>query len=279
VNDDKTKGDKIAAAGEPEKKTLAAKATFSASRDGVEPQTLEIRAWAEDYLPNRKRAYSAAFLLHVLNKTDHALWLTEQFGKWLESARETYEREQQLHATNKELREMTAAELDRPENRRKIAQQASAENANATRLGALNQSGRSLVEQATRNDEFDANRLESWATMLKSLQDIAKKRMPSVAELLKKLGSEGGSEERSARVKRRAEAEGRRGKPRRASKPSAPQIANGADLPKGAQGGKASTEEQKKANMPSIADREGSMSKPEPKKIRMPNHRRRSRAR
>ena len=223
VNDDKTKGDKIAAAGEPEKKTLAAKATFSATRDGVDPQTLEIRAWAEDYLPNRKRAYSAAFLLHVLNKTDHALWLTEQFGKWLESARETYEREQQLHATNKELREMSAAELDRPENRRKIAQQASAENANATRLGALNQSGGSLVEQATRNDEFDAARLESWATLLKSLQNIAKKRMPSVAELLKE--SSGAKSD---------------GQPQ--SKPAAPQIANG-------------------ANMPSIADKEGSMSK------------------
>ncbi|HBJ86904.1 MAG TPA: hypothetical protein DDZ88_24205 [Verrucomicrobiales bacterium] len=260
VNDDKTKGDKIAAAGEPEKKTLAAKATFSATRDGVEPQTLEIRAWAEDYLPNRKRSYSAAFLLHVLNKTDHALWLTEQFGKWLESARETYEREQQLHATNKELREMTAAELDRPENRRKIAQQASAENANASRLGALNQSGRSLVEQATRNDEFDAARLESWATMLKSLQDIAKKRMPSVAELLK----ESSGAKAGAKSDGQPPSEGENQEKGALSKPSAPQIANGAELPKGAQGGKASTEEQKKANMPSITDREGSMSKAEP---------------
>lgn len=270
VNDDKTKGDKIAAAGEPEKKTLAAKATFCASRDGVEPQTLEIRAWAEDYLPERKRAYSAAFLLHVLNKTDHALWLTEQFGKWLESARETYEREQQLHATNKELRQMNAADLDRPENRRKIAQQASAENANAARLSALNQSGRNLVEQATRNDEFDAQRLESWATMLKSLQDIAKKRMPSVAELLKessgaKAGAKG--EEQRAESSPSGNKTPSDQKPQdgesKAGKPSAPQIANGPDLPKGAQGGKASTEEQKKANMPGIADREGSMSKPE----------------
>jgi hypothetical protein len=267
VNDDKTKGDKIAAAGEPEKKTLAAKATFSATRDGVEPQTLEIRAWAEDYLPNRKRAYSAAFLLHVLNKTDHALWLTEQFGKWLESARETYEREQQLHATNKELREMSAAELDRPENRRKIAQQASAENANATRLGALNQSGGSLVEQATRNDEFDAARLESWATLLKSLQNIAKKRMPSVAELLKESSgakasakSDGQPQSAGQRAKGEGENQGKGAQ----SKPSAPQIANGADLPKGSQGGKASTEEQRKANMPSIADKEGSMSKAKP---------------
>lgn len=275
VNDDKTKGDKIAAAGEPEKKTLAAKATFCATRDGVEPQTLEIRAWAEDYLPDRKRAYSAAFVLHVLNKTDHALWLTEQFGKWLEAARETYEREQQLHATNKELRQLNAAELDRPENRRRIAQQASAENANSMRLGTLNQSGRNLVEQATRNDEFDAKRLESWATMLKSLQDIAKKRMPSVADLLKQSSSakagaksegqraEGSQSSQGQKAKGEGENQGKGAQ----SKPSAPQLANGADLPKGPQSGKASTEEQKKENMPSIADKEGSMSKAEQKPV------------
>lgn len=259
VNDDNTKGEKIAAAGEPEKKTLAAKATFCATRDGVEPQTLELRAWADDYLPERKRAYSAAFVLHVLNKTDHALWLTEQFGKWLEAARESYEREQQLHATNRELRQLDAADLDRPENRRKIATQASAETANAARLSALNQSGRSLVEQATRNDEFDAKRLESWATMLKALQDIAAKRMPSVADLLKagasaKNGAKG--EGQSAKSAETAKA-GDAGK----NQPTAPKIANGPDSPKGGAPGKASTEEQKKANMPSISDREGSMSK------------------
>ncbi len=235
VNDDSTKGDKIAAAGEPEKKTLNAKVTFSAIRDGVAPQTLEIRAWAEDYLPGRKRAYSSSFQLQILNKTDHALWLTEQFGKWLESARETYEREQQLHATNRELRQMNAAELDRPENRRKIAQQASSETANAARLGALNQSGRSLVEQATRNDEFDAQRLESWATMLKSLQDIASKKMPSVADLLKQ----------SAGAKSQPSQSGQSGQ--QSQKPSTPQPAN---------------EAPKKPNMPSLTDREASMSKP-----------------
>ena len=128
----------------------------------MEPQAIEVRAWVDDYLPGRPHAHSASFVLQVLNKTDHALWLTEQFGKWLEVAKETYEREQQLHETNKELRALTPEELDRPENRRKVAQQASAENANAARLDSLNQSGRSLVEQATKNDEFDAKRLETW---------------------------------------------------------------------------------------------------------------------
>ena len=183
------RGEKIAAAGGHEKRELDARATFCANREGVEPQTLEVRAWADDYLPGRQHSRSASFVLHILNKTDHALWLTEQFGKWLEVARESYEREQQLHQTNKELRALSPADLDRPENRRRVAQQAAGENANAARLDALTQSGRSLVEQATKNDEFDAKRLESWATMLKALKDIAANRMPSVTALLKQTAS------------------------------------------------------------------------------------------
>ncbi|MGB8355252.1 MAG: hypothetical protein WCD79_15245, partial [Chthoniobacteraceae bacterium] len=137
-------GEKVAAVGQAEKRELAGRATFCATREGVEPQTLEVRAWTDDYLPGRKHVHSAVFILHVLNKTDHALWLTAQFGKWLEVAKESYEKEQQLNQANKELRALSAAELDRPENRRKVSQQAAAENANAARLDSLTQSGREL---------------------------------------------------------------------------------------------------------------------------------------
>jgi hypothetical protein len=182
-------GEKIVAVGAPEKKELETMGTFCATREGVAPQTVEIRAWAIDYLPGRPHVRSAAFILHVLNKTDHALWLTAQFGKWLEAAKETYEREEQLNATNKDLRALSPADLDRPENRRRVEQQAGAENANASRLSNLTDAGKNLVEQATKNDEFDAKRLETWATMLKTLQDIAANRMPSVTDLLRKTAS------------------------------------------------------------------------------------------
>ena len=180
-----SKGDAVSGSGAPEKKELAVRATFCAQRDGVPPQSLEVKAWAEDYLPGRARSYSPGFVIHVLNKDDHAVWLTEQFGKWLQASRETYEHEQRLHETNQELRNMSPEELDRPENRRKVAQQALAESSNGDRLGRLNDSGRRLIEQAARNDAFNAQRLETWAQMLKALKDIADKRMPSVADLLK----------------------------------------------------------------------------------------------
>jgi hypothetical protein len=257
-------GEKVVSAGEPEKKEQSVRATFCAAREGVAPQTIEVRAWADDYLPGRQRSRSAAFVLHVLNKTDHALWLTEQFGKWLEAAKESYEREQQLHQTNKELRNLNGADLDRPENRRRVSQQAAAENANAARLDALTQSGRSLVEQATKNDEFDAKRLESWATMLKSLKNIAANRMPSVSDLLKQTASAATGkpgETNPAQPARQANAS-------QAAKPqdskSAPSISQGTNPPvQSAAAAPIDPNAVPKPPAPSIADRETTFSKPE----------------
>lgn len=189
----RTMGEKPVAAGAPEKREIETVATFSAAREGIEPQTLQIRAFAEDYLPDRDRSFSPTFILHILSNEDHADWLTQEFGKWFRNAREVYEREQQLHETNRGLRSLSPEDLDKPENRRKLEEQASAESANGRRLDALTDAGRDLVRQATKNDEFDAERLESWASMMRELDEIAKNRMPSVADLLKQASRESGS--------------------------------------------------------------------------------------
>jgi hypothetical protein len=280
VDGEPAHGDKIAAAGAPEKKEMNTRATFCAEREGVAPQTIEIKAWADDYLPERKRAYSATFVIHVLSKTDHALWLTEQFGKWLQYARESYEREQQLHATNKELRSLTAEQLDRPENRRRVSQQAAAESANAERLGGLTQAGKQLVEQATKNPEFDAQRLESWATMLQSLKEIAAQRMPGVSDLLKQTAAaqagkaaEGknqngkGDRQNSVAQNQSSSSQKPAGQPEgsKANQASAPQLSQGS-LPPGAQPAPMiDPNAEPKPPAPSISDREGGFGKaPEP---------------
>ncbi len=278
------KGEKIAAAGAPEQKELEARATFCATREGVAPQTIELRAWTDDYLPGRPHAYSASFILQVLNKTDHAMWVTEQFGRWLEAAKETYEREQQLHETNKELRALSPEELDRPENRRKVAQQAANENANAARLDNLNDSGRRLVEQATKNDEFDAKRLESWATMLKSLKDIAANRMPSVSDLLKQTanaaqGSKPPGGQSSPTNPSQSRPDAQPTPPGAEQNGAAPPSKSGTNLAQGnnqpptspQQSGPIDPNATPKPPAPSLTDREASMSKPPEAKPPDPN--------
>lgn len=192
-------GEKPVAAGAPEKTSIDVRGTFSAKREGIRPGTYQVRAFATDFLPNRERTYSPAFLLQILSPEEHARWLTEEFAKWFRNARETYEREQQLHESNLALRELTREELDEPDNRRRLQDQSSAESANARRLDALTLAGRGLVGEATKNSEFDAERLDRWAEMMRSLEQIARERMPNVADLLQQAsrapgGSPTGSE-------------------------------------------------------------------------------------
>ena len=187
------KGEKIVSAGGSEKRQLEVTASFSAKREGIKPQSLAVRLFSVDYLPDRERVYSPTYILHVLTPEEHAIWLTSQLRKWFRQAQGVYEREQQLFETNQELRALPTAKIDRLENRRRIETQAAAERTNARRLGALTGAGETLIRQATRNDQFNVETLETWAAMLQTLRDIAENRMPSVADLLKDAAKAPGS--------------------------------------------------------------------------------------
>ena len=179
------KGEKVLAAGGAAEESLDLRGTFAARPLGIEPQAIALRVYAEDYLPGRPRVYSPTYTLYVLDPEQHAIWLTEQLSKWHRQSLEVRDRELQLHETNKQLRALSPDELDRPETRRRIENQAAAERANGRRLSNLVVTGEDLVKQATRNPEFGVGHLEKWAEMLQILKDIAANRMPSVADLLK----------------------------------------------------------------------------------------------
>jgi hypothetical protein len=179
------KGERILAAGGGDKETLGISGTFSAESLGIEPQPIQLRLFAEDYLPDRERVYSPTYTLYVLNAEQHAIWLTEQLSKWHRMSLEVRDKELQLYETNRELRELTERELAKPENQRRLDAQAAAERANGRRLSNLVNAGEDLVQQAMRNPEFGVGHLEKWAEMLQILKDISGNRMPSVAELLK----------------------------------------------------------------------------------------------
>jgi hypothetical protein len=179
------KGERVLAAGGHDKESLEISGTFSAKSLGIEPQPVQVRMFVEDYLPGRPRVYSAPYTFYVLTPEQHAIWVTEQLSKWHRQALAVRDIEMQLHQGNKQLRAMSPEELDRPETRRRIENQAAAERSNGRRLTGLVVSGEDLVRQAMRNPEFGVGHLEKWAEMLQVLKDIAGSRMPTVADLLK----------------------------------------------------------------------------------------------
>lgn len=178
-------GERVLAAGGPDKELLDLSGTFSAKSLGIEPQPIHVRLFVEDFFPGRARVYSPTYLLYVLSAEQHAIWLTEQLSKWHRQSLDVRDREMQLFETNKQLRQLSADELNRADTRRRIENQAEAERANGRRLSNLVMSGEDLVKQAMRNPEFGVGHLEKWAEMLQILKDISGNRMPSVADLLK----------------------------------------------------------------------------------------------
>jgi hypothetical protein len=179
------KGERILAAGGPDKELLELSGTFSAAALGIEPQPIHVRLFVEDYFPGRERVYSPTYLFYVLNAEQHAVWLTEQLSKWQRQSLDVRDRELQLFDTNKQLRQLAPEELNKPDTRRRIETQAEAERTNGRRLANLVKSGEDLIKQAMRNPEFGVGHLEKWAEMLQILKDISANRMPSVADLLK----------------------------------------------------------------------------------------------
>ena len=177
-------GERPLAAGGHDADSLDAVGTFSAKTLGIEPQPIELFAWAEDYLPGRERVYSPPHILYILTPDQHAIWMTEQLSKWHRQALDVRDRERQLFEKNKQLRDLSPEELSGENVRREIQRQASAETSNARRLERLGEIGDSLVVAARRNPEIGVGHLERWAEMLQVLKDLSENRMPSVADLL-----------------------------------------------------------------------------------------------
>lgn len=183
-NPEPTSGEKTVASGSPITDVMTVAATFSVVRENIRPQSLRLRAFAEDYFPDRERVRSPDLVIHVLTPAEHFKWLVGQMELWMGAAQEVHDKELQLHETNRELHDLPPEALDDPAQRRKLQNQAAAERANAARLESLIELGTELVQEATKNEEFDPNQLESWAEILQKLEEIAGQRMPSVADLL-----------------------------------------------------------------------------------------------
>ena len=188
-------GEKLVMAGDPYATELNQVAcTFSPASEGIAPQAIQLRLFVEDYLPGREPIYSPVYTVFVLSEDEHAIWMTRRLDEWFKQALEVYEREQQLFQRNVEMRGLPAAELDRPETRRKIEAQAAAETAQARRLDALTEKGTNLVQEASRNENFGVDHLEKLASMMQQLKEIHENRMPSVADLLKQAASAASAE-------------------------------------------------------------------------------------
>ena len=178
------RGERILAAGGPDVAQLELSGAFSAAELGIDPQPISIRLFVEDFLPGRPRVYTSESVLQVVTADRHAAWVTDQLQRWHRMSMDVRDRELQLYERNKELRQLSEEQLDRPEVRHELLRQTSQERAGAKQLNELVRGGEELLREAMRNPETSADSIAAMAGMMQSLKEIADDRMPSVADLL-----------------------------------------------------------------------------------------------
>jgi hypothetical protein len=171
-----------------------------------------------------------------------------QLRRWASLADDVYEEELRLHDANRQIRQMDPEQLNAPETRRQIEQQAEAERANGQRLSTVTDQGEQLIKQALRNKEMLVGHLETWAQGLQRLRHIAEHRMPSVADLLGQAARAPGQ-----RAAASSQAEGKTG----------PQAGNNRGS-HGGEPGKTAKSNSQPAAIPQLTDVESGFNKQQP---------------
>lgn len=184
-------GETLLGGGGPYAESVALDATFSVAEHKIDVDAIALRAFVEDYQLDSKRQYSSPSYFQILDSAEHAVWLNSELTRWHQMSLDVRDREMQLHQTNRALQQLAPEQLATAETRALISQQAESERNNGRQLANLVRSGESLLREAMRNDEIEADSLESWAEMVQVLKEISSQRMPEVAKLLEQAAKAG----------------------------------------------------------------------------------------
>ena len=187
LGDNRSFGERILGGGG--EATMQLDAFFQASSFNVSPGELSLRFWAIDELPGREKVYTDPIRINLVSRSEHAVWISEEFDRWRQAAMDVRDRELGLYERNRELAAIKKSQRDRAW-REQLAEQARAEAQNGKLLEQLTRRGEDLLRQAARNADVDSGYVETLAATIQSLQELSRERMPRVAELLEKASDE-----------------------------------------------------------------------------------------
>lgn len=191
------KGELELVKGAPTLRRVREAAAFSPGALGIEPQKLLLRAFAEDYLPGRGRAYSEPITLFILTRDEHAQLLKSQFDRIIGELEDLARRELDQFDENQRLDRLDGQQLQDELNRERLRNQQDAERESAERMRQLADATEELFKDATRNGEIDKDTLKKMAGSLQAMKELGRHDLPSVEQKLGEAGDPRSTEEQA----------------------------------------------------------------------------------
>ena len=174
------KGEMKLVEGASQQQHVSRPAAFSPKAFGIAPQKITLRGFAEDYFPGRARVFSEPVIIYVLTRDEHAQLLKSQFDRVITELEDLARREEGQFDETQRLDDLKGEELQKEENRKRLAAQEQAEAETTRRMEELTARTEQLMKDAARNGEIDKATLKKMAESLKSMQELGKQDMPKV---------------------------------------------------------------------------------------------------
>jgi hypothetical protein len=167
---------------------------FSPAVMGVPPEsTIEVRAFAVDYLPGRERSESPVYRIHVLGNAKHAEMIRQNLESLLVQLEEVTRLEERIASETRDIKDLQ--KLDAPETAKKISGLEQAQKENAGQLQELAAEGMKTLREALRNPAFNEEVLTDWTKNLHEMQKLAQQQMKEAAKSLQSAAQSPGSRE------------------------------------------------------------------------------------
>jgi len=192
-------GDLRLAEGGPGKLRLSSPSAFSPATVNIGPQKLQVRAYVEDYLPNRGRIYSEPITLFILSRDEHAQMLKEKFDRIIGELEDSARQEETNLEENKRIDKLESKELNKAETKKRLKEQQDSEEENIEKLEKLNERIEELFKDSVRNGGIQKETLRKLAESMKSLNELSTKDLPEVSKSLEKAQDQENNNQQTAK--------------------------------------------------------------------------------
>ena len=172
--------------GSPSSNRLSERAIFSPQTYGIEPQTLILSAYTEDYKPGRGRIFSEPITIYILTRDEHAQVIKKRFDRVISELEDAARKELNNLDENERLdKNNTAEELQSEDAKEQLAESEQKEAENAEKMKEIAKKMEEIFKDAARNGELDQKTMKEMADALQNMKELGEKDMPEVE---KKLG-------------------------------------------------------------------------------------------
>ena len=178
------KGSLTTSPGHPQLKQAVETIDFSFQAYDIAPQKLVIRAWAEDYKPDRPRTYSAPITVYVLTTSEHRELMKQRTQSAINQLEDLMRNEQQLLDENKRLEKLSGEQLQTEESKERLADQAQKERENTESMDDIAKQMQDVFEEASKNDQIDSSTLKDLAKSALKMKQMAQQKMPEISKNL-----------------------------------------------------------------------------------------------